>query len=178
MEHGAKLAEQLVAVYHAEWPSGLIRVDVSHYAGLAGGYTSLDPLHITLSGTDERNQGEAALAVLFYEASHGMAGGVRDTLVREYRQREKPIPRDLWHAILFYTTGEFVKRAYSGKEIPAGRKKGEVPAADRYGLTTRGWQSFQPVIERHWKPYLDAVTHGRAGPDDLEHALIRMVASL
>ena len=175
-EYGAKLAEELANVYHAEWPSGKIRVDVCHYAGLVGGYTSLDPLHITISGADERNQGIAALGALFHEASHGLAGGVRDALVREYRQREKPIPRDLWDAILLYTTAEFMKRVVASKESAAARKRTE--GADRYNLTTRGWQSFQPVIEQHWKPYLDAVMRGRAGPDDFDRALARMVATL
>ncbi len=175
-EYGAKLTEELANVYHAEWPSGKIRVDVCHYAGLVGGYTSLDPLHITISGADERNQGIAALGALFHEASHGLAGGVRDALVREYRLREKPIPRDLWNAILFYTTGEFLKRVVAAKENAAGRKYTD--STNRSTLTARGWQSFQPVIERHWKPYLDAVTRGRAGPDDFDRALAQVVATL
>ncbi len=175
-EFGAKLAEQLATVYRAEWPSGKIRVDVCHYAGLVGGYTSLDPLHVTISGADERNQGTAALEVLFHEASHELAGAVRDTLVREYRQREKPIPRELWHAILFYTIGELVKRAVSGKVSAAGNKSSD--ATDRYGLTTRGWQSFQGVLERYWKPYMDAVTHGRARPEEFDRALAQVVATL
>jgi hypothetical protein len=175
-EFGAKLAEQLANVYHAEWPGGIIRVDVCQYAGLTGGYTSLDPLHITISARDERNQGTAGLEELFYEASHGLAGGVRDALVREYRLREKPIPRDLWNAILFYTTREFVKRSSVGKEGSAERKQSE--PAERFGLASRGWQNFQGVLERHWKPYLDALMRGRAGPDDFERALAQVVTSL
>jgi hypothetical protein len=175
-EYGAKLAEELAGVYHAEWPGGKIRVDVCHYAGLLGGYTSLDPLHITISGADARNEGIAALGALFHEASHGLAGGVRDALVREYRQREKPIPRDLWDAILFYTTGEFVKRVVAATESAAGRARND--SADRSALTARGWQNFQPAIEKHWKPYLDAVMRGKAGPDDFDRALVRMVATL
>jgi hypothetical protein len=167
-EFGAKLAEQLATVYHAEWPGGIIRVDVCQYAGLTGGYTSLEPLHITISAGDERNQGTAGLEELFYEASHGLAGGVRDALVREYRLREKPIPRDLWNAILFYTTREFVKRDVVGK----------ASSAERFGLVSRGWQNFQGVLERHWKPYLDALLRGRAGPDDFDRALAQVVTSL
>lgn len=174
-EFGAQLAEQLATVYHAEWPSGTIRVDVCHYAGLVGGYTSLDPLHITISGADARNQGIAGLGLLFHGASHGLAGGLRSALVREYRQREKPIPRDLWNAILFYTTGECVQRAVAGKESAAEHKRSE--ALERFGLATRGWQSFQAVIERHWKPYVDAVMRGKAGPDDFDRALAQVVAA-
>ena len=175
-EFGAKLAEQLATAYHAEWPSGTIRVDVCQYAGLVGGYTSLDPLHITISARDERNQGTAGLEELFHEASHGLATGVRDALVREYRSREKPIPRDLWNAILFYTTGEFIKRDVSGKEGGAGQNRSD--PAGRFGLASRGWQSFQSVLERHWKPYLDALMRGKAGPDDFDRALAQVVEVL
>jgi hypothetical protein len=176
LEFGGKLAERLAYAFHAEWPGGLIRVDVCQYAGLAGGYTSLDPLHITISAADERNQGTAGLEELIYEASHGLAGGVRDALVREYRLREKPIPRDLWNAILFYTTGEFVKRDVVGKESGAENKRSE--PAERFGLVTRGWQNFHGVLERHWKPYLDALMRGRAGPEDFDRALAQVVSSL
>jgi hypothetical protein len=34
------------------------------------------------------------------------------------------------------------------------------------------------VLERHWKPYLDALMRGRAGPDDFERALAQVVTSL
>ncbi|MCL4522406.1 MAG: hypothetical protein M1453_10020 [Acidobacteria bacterium] len=175
-EFGAKLAEQMANVYRAEWPSGKIRVDVCQYAGLVGGYTSLDPLHVTISAADERNQGAAGLEELFHEASHGLATGVRDALVKEFRSWEKPIPRDLWNAILFYTTAEIVKREVAGKVSAAAQKRSET--ADRYGLATRGWQNFQTVLERHWKPYLDALLRGRAGPDDYERALAQVAASL
>ncbi len=176
LEFGAKLAERLATVYHAEWPRGTMRVDVCQYAGLAGGYASLDPLHITISARDERNQGTAGFEELFYEASHGLAGGVRDALVREYRLREKPIPRDLWNAILFYTTAEFVKRDILGRESGAERKRNE--PAERFGLATRGWQNFQGVLERHWKPYLETLLRGRAGPDDFDRALAQVVTAL
>jgi hypothetical protein len=174
-EFGAKLAEHLATVYHAEWPGGKIRVDVCQYAGLVGGYSSLDPLHITISAADERNQGIAGLEELFHEASHGLAGSVRDTLVREYRLREKPIPRDLWNAILFYTIAEFIKRDVTGKDSGPEIRTG---LTDRFGLASRGWQNFQAVLERHWKPYLDELMHGRAGPDDFDRALAQVVSSL
>jgi hypothetical protein len=174
-EFGAKLAEHLATVYHAEWPGGKIRVDVCQYAGLVGGYSSLDPLHITIAAGDERNRGIAGLAELFHEASHGLAGSVRDTLVREYRSREKPIPRDLWNAVLFYTTVEFIQRDVAGKASGEDTREG---LSDRLGLASRGWQSFQAALVRHWKPYLEALMRGRAGPDDLERALAQVVSSL
>ena len=52
----------------------------------------------------------AALEVLFHEASHGIAEPVEQAIVRECHQRDKAIPRDLWHALVFYTTGEVIRR--------------------------------------------------------------------
>jgi len=39
--------------------------------------------------------------VLFHEGSHALAGAVNEAIAREFRTRDKPIPRDLWHALLF-----------------------------------------------------------------------------
>jgi hypothetical protein len=82
----------------------------------------------------------------------------------------------LWNAILFYTTGEIVKRIISSKESGAESMRSD--PAERFGLVTRGWQNFQGVLERHWKPYLDALIRGRAGPEDFDRALAQVVSSL
>ncbi len=181
-QFGAGLAQQLSATYRADWPAGQMRVDVVFYGGPFGAYTSLDPVHLTLSSSDPRNQGPAALEVLFHEASHALAGAVRDAIARECRARGKPIPRDLWHALLFYTTGEMVKRALSAPESFAGRGFGTAegpaggtgnykPYAYRFGLYARGWAHYQHALERYWQPYLD-------GKAEFDTALARLVANL
>jgi hypothetical protein len=160
---GPHLAEKLAAVYQTPWPAGRIWVDVTRYAGRTGAYTSLDPLHVTIASAEPRHQGLAALEVLFHEASHALAGRVRDTIEQRFRARGSPIRRDLWHAILFYTTGEMVRRTL--------REAGEetyLPYAFRYGLYARGWQQYLRLIEQHWKPYLD-------GHVEFERALTRLV---
>ncbi len=172
---GGDLAKELARVYQAEWPAGHIRVDVSVYAGRVGGYTTLEPLRVTLSSDDERNQGDAALEVLFHEASHGVARAVSDGIAAQCRARGKPIPRDLWHAVLFYTTGEVVKRAFAPSGASADGGNGNyTPYAYRHGLYDRGpWrgQNFGPLLERYWQPYLD-------GKLDFEHAIARLVDAL
>ncbi len=163
---GPVLARKLAAVYQTPWPAGRIWVDVTVYAGRVGGYTSVDPLHVTISSAEPRNQGTAALEVLFHEASHGVAGHVRETIEEHCRALGKPIPRDLWHAILFYTTGEMVRRSL----VEAGEEE-YLPYAFRHGLFARGWQGYLQLIERHWKPYLD-------GSTDFDRALARLVNAL
>jgi len=169
---GGELAQQLSETYHEEWPAGQLRVDVVLYGGPFGAYTTLDPVRLTISSSDPRNQDSAALEVLFHEASHALAGAVRDAIVRECRMRGKPIPRDLWHALLFYTTGEMVKRALVASGNPAARGPGSyTPYAYRYGLYARGWSAYQRVLERYWQPYLD-------GKVEFATAVARLVSAL
>jgi len=167
---GLDLAHQLAAAYRADWPTEKLRVDLVIFGGPFGAYTTLDPVHLTISSTDPRNQGFAALEVLFHEASHALAGAVRDAIVRECRTRGKPIPRDLWHALLFYTTGDAVKRALSHDQLAAGQAAYR-PYAYRFGLYARGWSSYQRVLERFWQPYLD-------GKTDFDSAVARIVSAL
>src|SRR5262249_3254967 len=102
---GVNLSHRLAEIYQTDWPKERIRVDVTAFANASGAYTTLDPLRVTVASTDARNQSSEALEILFHEASHGIADGVQDAIMRECRQRDKPVPRDLWHALLFYTTG-------------------------------------------------------------------------
>src|SRR5271155_2314569 len=175
-EQGVGISERLAAAYQTKWPKPKIRVDVSAYANWAGAYTTLDPLRVTISSLDPRNQDAAALEVLFHEASHGIAEPVELAIVRECRQRDKAIPRDLWHALVSYTTGELIRTAMTADNspsppddtIPGG---GASPYAIREGLYARGWDDYLPLLTRFWQPYLD----GHASFDD---AIARMVSSL
>jgi hypothetical protein len=170
---GGTLAAQLAAVYHSPWPRVPIRVDVVYYGGPFGAYTTLDPTHITLSSADSRNQGPSGFEILFHEASHALASSVEDGIVRECHAREIPVPRDLWHALLFYTTGEIVKRAFEspGAGKPAGTGGSYTPYAYRNGLYQRGWQNYQRALETYWQPYLD-------GKTNFDRALVSLVAGL
>jgi hypothetical protein len=186
-EQGVGISQRLADIYEAKWPKYKIRVDVSAYANWAGAYTTLDPLRVTISSTDPRNQGDEALEVLFHEASHGLAEPVESAIARECRQRGKAIPRDLWHALIFYTTGEVMKPilspAASRTSIPpnagnshpdrppAPDRDAYIPYAVREGLYERGWNDYLQLLTRFWQPYLDG--HGT-----FDDAIARMVSSL
>jgi hypothetical protein len=197
IEQGVGLSERLADIYETHWPRQKIRVDVAAYANWAGAYTTLDPLRVTIASLDPRNQDAEALEVLFHEASHGIAEPVQDAIIRECRQRDKAIPRDLWHALIFYTTGEVLRpvlassaatprgeldlRSHSnasGSSSTVSRENsrsasaaGYTPYALREGLYERGWKNYLDVLQRFWQPYLD----GRATFSD---AIARMVSSL
>jgi hypothetical protein len=144
--HGEALRAALTAAYGAEWPATPIRVDVARYAGPVGAYTVLDPTHITIASGEPRLWGDAALEMIFHEASHALVDPIEQQLEREAKKRGKSAPRDLWHALLFYTTGEIVKRRLG---------KGYVPYATKHDLWSRGWSDFEVALGRHWQPYLE-----------------------
>jgi hypothetical protein len=176
-EQGVGLSERLADIYQTRWPRQKIRVDLSGYANWSGAYTTVDPLRVTISSLDSRNQGPAALEVLFHEGSHGIAEPVQAAIIRECHQRDKAIPRDLWHALVFYTTGEVLRPVLGSSGATAGDQDGNVPGggytpyALREGLYQRGWNDYFKLLQRFWQPYLD----GRASFDD---AIARMVSSL
>jgi hypothetical protein len=181
-EQGVGLSHRLADIYQTRWPNEKIRVDVTAVANGTGAYTTLDPLRVTIASNDARNQGGAALEILFHEASHGIATPVEQAIARECRQRDKPIPRDLWHALIFYTTGEVIKPLMAA-ENDAGAPSGPggsngslasseyTPYAKREGLYQRGWESYLDILTRYWQPYLD----GRVTFDD---AIAHMVSAL
>jgi hypothetical protein len=186
-EQGVGISERLADIYQTKWPKAKIRVDVSAYANWAGAYTTLDPLRVTISSTDTRNQGDEALEVLFHEASHGIAEPVESAIIRECRQRDKAIPRDLWHALIFYTTGEVIRPLLTTAEkappviedavkpnitsAPPGRRETYIPYAIREGLYERGWKDYLELLTRFWQPYLD-------NKSTFDDAIARIVSAL
>jgi len=164
-----ELSHRLAEIYETPWPKERIRVDVTVFANAQGAYTTVDPLRVTLSSTDARNQGAEALEILFHEASHGISDTVQNAIVRECRQRDKPVPRDLWHALLFYTAGEVIRSVM--KNSPNKIPDAYTPYAIRENLYKRGWEDYLRVLNEYWQPYLD----GKVGFDD---AIAHMVSSL
>jgi hypothetical protein len=177
-EQGVGLSEKLADIYQTRWPREKIRVDVCAFANSVGAYTTLDPLRVTIASMDARNQGPEALEVLFHEASHGIATPVEDAISRECKQREKPIPRNLWHALIIYTTGEVLSPIF--KEVPAEKGGGDaplqqskpstVPRALEDILSQRGWEQYHLLLSLYWQPYLD-------GKVSFEDAIAHLVSA-
>jgi hypothetical protein len=173
---GVELSGQLSEIYQQPWPANRLRVDVVWYGGPYGAYTSLNPTHVTISGHDARNQGIYGFEVLFHESSHALAGEVTQAIAKEFRDRDKPIPRDLWHALLFYTTGEMVRRDLAYGRMNMVSLQGVDPAsyqpyAYRFGLYSGGWERFRGLLDLYWRPYLD-------GNVNFDTAIARLAAAM
>jgi hypothetical protein len=169
-DQGVGLSERLADIYQTHWPKDKIRVDVCAYADSAGAYTTLDPLRVTIASADPRNQGSEALEVLFHEASHGIAAPVEAAISRECKQHDKPIPRNLWHALIIYTTVQVLQlddkdSTQDSENVSASLqppKSTAVPYALQDILSQRGWDQYHLLLELYWQPYLN----GRVTFDD------------
>jgi hypothetical protein len=146
---GDALSQKISAAYETPWPDTPLRVDVVAYANYSGGFTTLHPTRIAISSQDPGNQKTSALEALFHEASHTMVENVGNLLLQDFAARKKTAPPQLIHAILYFTTGYFVKEIHPDY----------VPYADAANLWSQpGWNGFQAVIVKDWQPHLDGKT--------------------
>jgi hypothetical protein len=145
-QYGNTMAQRLASVYRTGWPKERIPVEVVVYANWAGAYTTLNSTLITVSSATPANQGNASLEILFHEASHALIGKIQRALAAECAAEHVSLqPPTLWHAVIFYTTGESVREL-----IPD-----YTPVADALGLWSHGWQTCLLMLRRDWQPYLD-----------------------
>jgi hypothetical protein len=140
------LKSALSRAYDTPWPKNPIRVDVSYYVTGNSAYTSLDPTLITVSSGSQRNQGPAALENIFHEGGHALVQKAFAEIAKNEKSQKKDLKyRDLWHALVFYTTGEVVR-----KQLPELE-----PYAMRYGLWESAWPQVLPLMEKDWKAFLE-----------------------
>jgi hypothetical protein len=165
------LTVQLAQAYHAAWPSQPILVDVSHSAGRFGAYTTLQfgrafAGHATVSSYDEGSDGEMGVETVFHEASHTIGPSIMRMIAAEVRSQNVAQPPNLWHALIFYTTGELVRRALG--------KTGNshyLPYAYRFSVYEKGMLPDRASLEKNWQPWLD----GRVPFEEALRNLVRDV---
>ncbi|HEV2270029.1 MAG TPA: hypothetical protein VGR92_11260 [Steroidobacteraceae bacterium] len=150
---GPELAAAMTKDLHQQWPAAPIRVDVCYeVAALGHALTTLSPAHTTFSSSDPTNQGLSGFELLFHESSHTFADTMMTALAAEGRTQHKDVG-DLWHSVLFYTSGVELRRV-----LPAPEQAGFTPYAYRYGVYRGRWRTYRPLLETHWQAYLDGKT--------------------
>lgn len=162
---GPKLASAMTKDLHQQWPAAPIRVDVCYYVAALGHALTTLPPHITFSSSGPSNQDLSGFELLFHEASHTFADTMMNALSAEGRTQHKDVG-DLWHSVLFYTSGVELRRL-----LPAPEQASFTPYAYRYGVYRGRWRKYRRLLETDWQAYLD-------GKIDFTDAIHSMVAGL
>ena len=166
--HEEAIALKLAKLYEKPLDGLPIRVDVMETVNWSGATTiMLDPDggHIQISTLDH---GPVALELVFHEASHTLMGRrapIRNALAAAAEELEIELPGDLWHAVLFYTTGDVVR----GVLETAGESE-YTPmlfAQDIFG-------SHHEAMKSGWTAYLD----GERTLEEAAEDLIRKVGGV
>jgi hypothetical protein len=112
--------------------------------------------------------GASAFEILFHEASHVLmdrGDPVRKALESAAKAADFRLPNDLWHVVLFYTTGEAV-RPILDERGPSGY----TPML--YEIFGRGsWVEYRQALESNWRPYID-------GTQTLDEAAAGLIAAI
>lgn len=163
-----KLATQLEQLYHTKWTSLPIPVDIVQTVDFTGANTILGGPgtgRILIANENERAYG---LEVIFHEASHILMGRnapMRQSLEKAAAAANFKLPSELWHVVLFYTTGEAVRQLLEEEGKP-----GYKPML--YGIFDRDvWGEYRNALESTWKPYVD-------GTKSLDEASAALIAAL
>lgn len=158
------MVEELSAYYQDPFPER-VPVDVVGYASWGGANTLVSPLHVMISSENRWYRGAAALEMVFHESSHllfsATGGTIGEALTAAADSLEVSTPRDLWHAVLFYTAGKTTERV-----LAEAGSEGYVPYMYAKGVFT----GYHAALEEHWQPYLD-------GDVGLATAAARIVAA-
>lgn len=129
------------------WPAVPARVDVVWVAKPAP-YTTLEPLHVVMGSTYPDAQEWHAVEMLLHELAHAASGPLERELADAFAQRNGD-PGDLWHAAIFYVTGEALRQALAEKGIQYE------PYLYRTGLFDRAWAAARPALEKNLRDYVD-----------------------
>lgn len=159
-DYESVLKAELTKAYQTPWQKGPIRVEVSYYVTQASAYTVLRPTVITISSSSRRIPGVGGLECIFHEAGHAMVRRTADAISAEAQRQHKKLKyRNIWHAVIFYNSGYFVKRHLPGLQ----------PYAEKYGLWSNAWPGCLQVFDSDWRPYLE----GKTGFKDAVEGLVR-----
>lgn len=149
-----ELADAHAKAYAVPFPKDIL-VDVSPLAWEFGAYTvgHGESAHVVISSTDPGYQGFAALEMLMHEPSHTIvasdeSGAIGADLKRAANELGIRPMANLWHAILFYTSGELTRRSLAKRGVSNYQ-----PFI--LGMYERGFRGFRQSLETHWQAYLD-----------------------
>jgi hypothetical protein len=161
-----EVPERLAALSRRPWFDREVRIDVVRAASAEGGYTGFSPApaHITVASSDPSQQSWRAAEAVFHQAAHVLANPTIGEMIlaRSGAGVRDAKSRDLWHAVLYFMTGEVVRQALVARDVEYE------PILDARGLLERDWSSFRVPLETAFRPYID----GGASLEDAVSALV------
>jgi hypothetical protein len=162
---GEELVREHERVHGAAYPARIV-VDVSAFGGRFGAYTTVYDgfVHTTVSSRDPSYQGFRALEMTLHEASHSVDATIAEGIRRAADAAGVEVPPDLWHGVLFHTSGELTRRALAARGVA------DYHPVSAEILETGFLRRYRTVLETHWQSYLD-------GELSREEAFTRMVTA-
>ena len=160
------ITERLEKLYQTPWHGLPIRVDVVATAPPVGANTISRPPHIMVSSSIAERD---ALEIIHHEASHTLMDEqdpVQRALAEAAREQGIELPKDLWHPVLFVTTGDAVRRV-----LAAAGEPDYTPYIDFHNLWDGGWGVYREAIETAWPAYLNGERTLAEAATDLVRAL-------
>jgi hypothetical protein len=169
--YGEEVRAYVARAYGLDWPAAGRVIRVTAYTTFQGAYSLVNGGLIVVSSVDPASQGMSGVETVFHETLHQWDPQTFGALNVQAKKLNVTVPRDLPHAMIFFTAGEAVRHV-----VPA-----YVPAVDRFGI----WQLNlsgasvpasrlkQPLLDT-WKPYLD----GRGTRDSALAALLAQAAAV
>jgi hypothetical protein len=148
-EAGPEITKDASKAYGVTWPA-LLHIEVTPFAEPFGANTpsAIDGLFLSMiSSRDPGNQGFSGLELLFHEPLHHFDAVFMRLLDDVSKKMNKPVPRRLSHAILFYTAGELTRRALM--------KRGVVYTTVASEVAKRAWPTYMNPLEKYWQAYVD-----------------------
>lgn len=150
--HEQKIAARLERHFRNRW-NGPIRADMVETGGWSGANSIGVPrggAHILVSTSQYR--GFPALEIVFHEGSHilmNRTSPVQTAIDSAAAVARVRMPDGLWHAVLFYITGETVRSVL----VESGTTGYTPMIYEIFGRSP--WGAHRSAIERAWQPYLE-----------------------
>ncbi|MDY8135146.1 hypothetical protein U0D62_06030 [Aquimarina sp. 2201CG5-10] len=146
---------QIATLAQTKWQKNKIRIDLSVKSPGGGAFTlGRVPSSIVMSTiVDYKEIPGDWVETLFHEASHtvikGHKGAITQSINRISEKLNQKPPKNLWHALLFYTAGKVCRDAFLQQKI------------DSYSLymdRENIFEFYQGPIYKYFTPYLDKKT--------------------
>jgi hypothetical protein len=164
----SSLVPRLEKIYQAPLSKGLIRVDLAGYATWAGAYSYNDTYkHVVVSSLHPSNQNERAAEVMFHETSHFLVDKLVELIRKEAGTRDLRKSQNLWHNMIFYTTGVVMDSWYKNEA------KLYTPFYEQMNFETKfpDFKTSMDACRRYWNPYIN----GRSSFGDAAKEIVNYV---